>query len=159
MTRHPRYLILPKWIRFFSWLFLVMAAFIIPVLLITVATDIPSTFTLFGFEYRGTALHPTPLLISGCLVFFGYTGYALLWGRPNGIRLGLIAGYLGIAIAVAAFVVGARKGIFMIPLEPFLQVPFIVALSRRRNRWEQSPNQSPEPTGSADSQQASFIGR
>ena len=132
--RNERYILLPKWIRFFSWIFLLF--FLSPLGFLTVLFHKPMTFTLFGFYYRGSPFDAPAIVIQLLLLFFASSAYALLWGRWVGVRLGLICGYLGLAICIAAMVITYLHHDLRIQIEPIIQIPFIVALTRIRHDWE-----------------------
>jgi hypothetical protein len=127
-----RRLLLPGWIRFFSWLF--MLCWLVPVVALVFALVSPESFktSLFGLSYAGHPLALPALAIEGFLLFMGVTAYGLLWGRAWGLHAGLIVGVVGLVLSVSMMVAG---GFTTIRLEPLLQVPFIVALMRRRKAW------------------------
>src|ERR1043166_8670004 len=117
MKRNSRYLLLPVWVRVFSWVFLVLGLFALPLVVFSASGDIAAHFSLFGFEYEGSMRHLAPLAMAGCLIFLGYVAFALLWGKKNGRTVGLAAGYLGVALVLIATVVGFLNGRLILRLE------------------------------------------
>jgi hypothetical protein len=111
--------------------------------LYSVTTGTPTAFSLFGIDYKGSMLHPIPIMIAACFGFFSYSAYSLLLGRKEGCILGLASGYLGVVIVVVGLIVNLMNGRLSLHLEPLLQVPFVVALHRRRAAWERD---SAEPS-------------
>jgi hypothetical protein len=144
MKRLPRYLLLPVWIRVFAWIFLVMG---VPGAIVAVLGLIFNfTFPMFIFGLRsvGPLRSPVTFVIGATFALLAYAAFALLWGREDGRRAGLAAGYIGLVIcAVVSFATFASGG-FYIPFEPLLQVPFIWKLHKLKGRWEE-PNPTPEP--------------
>jgi hypothetical protein len=127
-----RRLLLPVWIRFFSWLF--MLCWLVPAVVLAFAFVAPEGVTVgvFGLSHTGHPLAPPALAIEAILLFMGITAYGLLWGRAWGLHVGLIAGVLGLVLSVSMMV---ASGFATIRLEPLLQVPFIVTLLRLRKAW------------------------
>lgn len=131
-----RRLLLPTWIRFFSWLFLLLLA--VPVVVLVGVFVMPDSFEagVFGLSYVGSPLAPPALAIEAFLFFMGVAAYGLIRGRSWGLHAGLMAGVVGLGVAVFTMV---ASGFTTIQFEPLLQVPFIIALWRRRKAWPEGP--------------------
>lgn len=140
LKRNPRYLLLPAWIRVFSWIFLVLGLFTLPLFVFSVFDDVPANFSLFGIDYEGSMRRPTPIALAACFTFLGYAGFTLLWGKKEGRVVGLAAGYLGVALVIISTLIACLNGRKTIRLELILQIPYIVALHRRRNSWNEEQN-------------------
>jgi hypothetical protein len=145
MTRSRRFLLLPAWIRCFSWIFLVIGAFGSVYGVLGLIFNFRGTIFIFGLQYAGPLRAEWPLTLMAIWALLGYTAYLMLWGMKEGRKAGLIAGYLGLVISVLVIVARATAGGHNYPLDPLLQVPFIVVLHRLKGRWEAEPNQSPDP--------------
>jgi hypothetical protein len=145
MKRDPRYLLLPKWIRFFSWIFFVAGFPVLPLVVVLWITNWRANFMLFGFNYFGTVKAVFPLVVSWVFIAFSFAAYTLLWGKREGRKSGLICGYFGLVAALLSIPFYLAHGAFHLPLEPLIQVPFIIKLHRLKGTWEQ-PNHVPDPT-------------
>jgi hypothetical protein len=143
MGRSPRYLLLPTWIKVFAWIFLGVGACCTVVECVGAIFNASGNFMLHGLEYSGPMRQVWPFAISLVFAFYGCTAYLLLWGKKEGRKAGLAAGYLGMALCLLGVVIAVSRGRFYIPLEPILQVPFVVTLHRLKGRWEEYPNQTP----------------
>jgi len=146
MERSNRYLLLPKWIRFFSWIFLFIGCGVTAIELLGFIFNFGGNLMLFGLQYSGPLRNPTAATFGGVFAFLGYTAYLLLWGKKEGRKAGLASGYIGIALCSLATVAAFIRGTLHIPFEPFFQIPFVIALHRLRGRWEEEHNQAPLPT-------------
>jgi len=126
--------LLPGWIKFFSWLFLLVSAGVPVAVLTSIVSNAPISFTLFGFRYVGMFNAQAALLaiaIAGC----GSTAYGLLWGRSWGLFAGALTGWGGLALSVASIFVNT-PGLHL-PLEPLLLIPFLFKLSSLRKDWRE----------------------
>ncbi len=127
--------ILPKWIRFFSWIFLFFA--FSPLLLIA-GLFIPGnySFDAFGLSYNGTyTLNPLAFYITGIQTLASIVSYGILWGKNWAITLGI--GYSFIALATAIYVIlsSFNSVTTYIPLEPVFLIPFLVILVKKKQQW------------------------
>lgn len=128
--------LLPGWIKFFSWLFLLVAGGV-PVGVVTgIVTGRSITFSLFGIHYQGAVLDLEAVLLAVAILSCGTTAYGLLWGRSWGVFAGTLTGWCGLALSVTSIFVN-RPGLH-VPLEPLLLIPFLVKLSALRPRWNEA---------------------
>ena len=130
--------LLPRWIRFFCWAFLVggsAAAVVVPAMSLLIAG--PQNFSFLGFSHVGRPSDPEALLVLALFVLFAVASYGLLWSRPWGLLAGLACGIGGLLFVIANFLQSLGTSSVVIPLEPVLQVPFVLSLWRRRSRWPQ----------------------
>lgn len=146
MERSPRHLLLPGWLRFFAWLFLIFGVIEVGVLLggMVVDASIDRFYLNFlGIKYQGPlrAWLPAALVLS--LGAVAWVSFTLLWGRKEGRILGLIACYGYYAVAACAFVVGFRQGHITISPSPILMVFPIMALHRAKQGWNSGPDEPP----------------
>jgi hypothetical protein len=126
---------LPGWIKFFSWFFLLLSAGVPTTLLVSLVTHSPVRFGLFGMHYVGY-LSPQAVLLAVIIAGSGTTAYGLLWGRSWGLFAGVLTGWGGLGLCIASLFLNDAPGLH-IPLEPFLLVPFLVALSNRKAKWRE----------------------
>ncbi len=134
--------LLPAWIRFFSWLFL-LGTLGGPIWVLNgLLFHAPVNLLLFGFHYAGYGFDAGGFLLAIMFLFMGTAAYGLPWGRSWGLFLGLMAGVGGLFLALSSLFLADTPGLH-IPLEPFFQVPFIVALWRRRAAWAEHAGDDP----------------
>jgi hypothetical protein len=125
--------ILPAWIRFFSWIFLIF--WLAPLIfLIGIFGNI--NVQLHGFNYYGTSLHPFPCFAFSVMLLYAVTAYQILWGKDKAVVLGIISGVVGLLISISAVLYAISLGNFYIALEPLIQIPFIYFLIKRKKEWE-----------------------
>jgi hypothetical protein len=125
--------LLPWWIKVFSYLY-IFISFSLP-LATVVALSRGTGFTLafYGIHYSTDHVDAlTALLLLG-LMGAGTAGYGLLWGKGWGIDIGMMTGGAGLVLSIWSLFL--NEG-FSLPLEPFLIVPFLVALWNRRAKWD-----------------------
>src|SRR2546426_7611787 len=87
--------LLPGWMKFFSWLFLLVSAGVPLAVLTSIVTNAPISFTLFGLRYVGMFNAQAALLaiaIGGC----GSTPPRPLLGRGLGLFSGAPPGWGGV---------------------------------------------------------------
>ena len=142
--------LLPKWVRFFAWLFLVMGS-AMPALLVS-GMFYPGTmqFSLFGWEHSGSPYDAYSLLVIAYFVASGVAAFGMLWGRRWGWAAGFMVGSIGLLLALGSMFIQPllqeEKGTYAIyfRLEPLFQIPFLVVLWRIRKSWS-----SPAAVGDA----------
>jgi hypothetical protein len=133
--------LLPQWVRFFCWIFLVAGVLTPIVPIIGLFSAMQARFSLFGWAHYGSPLDLYSLLIAAYFVLSGIAAFGLLWGKRWGWAAGMTVGILGLAFALGYMVahspVVANQGGYGLRfrLEPFFQIPFIVVLWRRRLSW------------------------
>jgi hypothetical protein len=128
--------LLPRWIRFFSWLFLILPVGIPITFAIATLRGAPFTFGLFGLTYTGSILGPQPLAMMGLIMASSAAAYGLLWGRDWGVTAGLAIGVVGLIAALGSIFAysGSR-----FPFELLFQIPFILKLWDIRGDWASKP--------------------
>lgn len=140
-TEEFRKRLLPKWIRFFTWLFLIAGAVTPLLLVIGIFYRKPMQFGLFGWEHYGSPYDLYSLLVMAYFVCSGFAAFGLLWGKRWGWAAGMTVGLVGLALALGSMFahtpVVASQDEYGINfrLEPFFQIPFIFILWRRRLSW------------------------
>ena len=110
MVSEERKQLLPRWIRFFGWIFLVFLAS--PIVLIVGIFVGEMEYGLYGISYYGPALHPLPIAIVMVMTFHGVAAYGLLWGKRWGVDVGIACGLIGAAWSVASMVIAFANGIY-----------------------------------------------
>lgn len=125
--------ILPWWIKFFSWVFMVAAV-------ITCLTPIQFLFgqvpliSLYGFH--SDAFFPFSLLFLYFLfIMNGLVGYMLWFEKDKAIDFGKICVLIGIAACIGSFIFSMVDGNFTIRLEVIALIIFYRKLSSIEYRW------------------------
>ncbi len=131
--------ILPTWIRFSAWIFLIFA--ITPlVFLLGLTGKMNVSMTVFGLEYSGyTSLHPVAIWITIILSMAATVSYGILWGKDWAVDSAIVYTILALATNCFAVVFRLTGNEIYIPLEPLFLIPFLVSLIRRRDRWKRYP--------------------
>lgn len=128
--------LIPKWIKFFGWLFLIMGAAVFIVPIFWTFSQQPMHFMLFGLEHYGSPFAPTALLISTLFLLNSVAAYGLLFAKDWGIKVCLAAGWvtLGICLSTMAYGLIALNGL-SIRLELVALIPYLVKLRKIAPRW------------------------
>lgn len=137
--------LLPWWIKFFTWMFMLMGA-ISPLVLIAGFFGVSADLAAFGLETNN------PISIVGVFLivtfaFFGVIGFGLWTEKPWAVRLAKIGALYGIAVCVFMMAIypflTASTGIHInIRLELILLVPYFYKLRKIQKSWEE--NKFPE---------------
>jgi hypothetical protein len=135
--------LLPKWIRFFCWLFLIAGTICPALLIVGIFYSKPMSFGLFGWEHIGSPYDIYSLLVEAYFICSGIAAYGLLWGKQWGRLAGLAVGIVGLVVALSSFIVhplavatGDGEYSLNLRLEPLFQIPYIFSLWRIRKLWE-----------------------
>ncbi len=125
--------LLPKWIRFFCWIFLPLLAS--PIILILGLYVGDMEYSLFGLNYYGPSLRPLPIFMILMLSLHGIAAYGLLWSKKWGIDVGISCGLIGAALSIIAMIGAYSKGRVHFEFSVFLQILFLMSLFRIRQKW------------------------
>lgn len=126
--------ILPKWIRFFSWIYLLGA--ITPLFLLLLLFGGEVSMMMFGLEFEGTTVQPLAVLIVILATLAASVAYGILWGKDWAIRLGILYGYIAMVACIASFFIRFQSGELYIAVEPLILIPFILKLKKSIGVWE-----------------------
>jgi hypothetical protein len=125
--------LLPPWIKFFSYLY-ILISFGLPVATaVALVRGTGFRITFYGIQYSADHIDALAALLLLGLMGAGTAGFGLLWGKSWGIDAGLIVG--GVGLTLSLWSIFLYDG-FHLPLEPFLIVPFVIALWKRRAEWD-----------------------
>lgn len=135
-TEIRRRKLLPWWIKFFCWVFMLFG-FLAFVCLILGFTNLKPSLALYGFESN------EPFSINGLLViiiglFKGVTAFALWFEKDFAIQFGKIDAIVGIIACVFAMLVLPffQEGFNVtIRLELILLIPFLIKLNKIQKPW------------------------
>lgn len=144
-----RVALLPVWIRFFSWAFLVFgilglagpplrlmdSAGLLPGL---AGTDLTSV-SIYGASVDKYTPFPLYVLFFGFDVFHGVTAYALLFGRRVGVAFALTCSAIASSMLFASFLdFVVFNGPARLPGELVFILPFAYKMLRIRAEWNGS---------------------
>jgi hypothetical protein len=135
LTRKRRRKLLPWWMKFFIWLFIVTGILTIPIFIVgTVGTS-------FDMQFYGLSANK-PLTITGIsllLVFIlkAFASYSLWFEKNWGITLALFDAYLGLAIClvIMTFPIVTDRTEFTFRPEVIVLIPYIVKLHSLKKYW------------------------
>ena len=127
--------LLPTWIRFFSWIFFILA-FAVPVGFV-VGLISPENFKMYflGLSFSGPPFHPFAIAIESLMLLFGVAAYGLLWGKRWGINVGILCGVLAFVIPVSATANSLLYSRISIRVDFLFAIPFLIRLLKIRNKW------------------------
>ena len=125
--------LLPWWIKFFSYLY-ILISFGLPIATVTaIVRGKGFMLTFYGIHYTTDRIDALAALLLLGLMGAGTAGFGLLWGKSWGIEAGLITGGVGLVLSLWSLFLRDGSGL---PLEPFLLIPFVIALWNRRVKWD-----------------------
>ena len=125
--------LLPTWIRFFSWIFLVFLATPIAFIVAIFMGDIHYDF--YGISYYGPILHPLPIAIVIVMTLHGIAAYGLLWGRRWGVDVAISCGFIAAALSIVDMIRGFGGGKIHFNFLIIAQWIFLMTLFDIRKEW------------------------
>lgn len=127
--------LLPWWIRFFSWAFMIAGVLsIFTVAISSIMSSIPNV-SLYGLD----AVLPAPFGQLASTLFMalsGLTGFYLWQEKKQAIQLGKICAIVGVLISIATTIGSISSGNFMIRLEIIFLILFYRKLNQLEYDWE-----------------------
>jgi hypothetical protein len=138
--------LIPKWIKFFGWLFLLMGAAVVVLPVFWAFNPQPIKIMLFGLEHYGSPFDLKALLISSILMLNAVAAYGLLFAKDWGIKVSTSAGWIsfgvcGFTMAYALF----AENYLSIRLELIALIPYLMKLREIAPQWILLPGKSDEP--------------
>lgn len=125
--------ILPKWIRLFSWFYLIY----VPILLLSdLIIENDYGYRAFGLVSNGSEFNLTVLLILLVLTLAVIVSYGILWGRSWAIKVGIIYSLIALIMSFSSIYLNIVSGVTQYSLEPLLLLPFLIILIKKRKNWE-----------------------
>lgn len=134
---------IPKWIRFFCWVFVIFSPLGIIVSIVALIWNLDSSLSLYGFTTYGTNFLYSAISF-GVMVLNGTTAFGLLTERDWAVKLAIADAIVGILLCILSYVAAAgvvSPGIsvgFHLRLEILLLIPFLVRMVRIRHDWEEN---------------------
>lgn len=125
--------LLPLWIRFFSWMFLLFL--VSPIILIVGIIMGYMELRLFGIRYYGAVLRPLPIFMILIMTFHGFAAYGLLWGKWWGVNVGIACAFIGTTLSVIGMISSFTQGKPQFQFSLILQMLFLIELFNVREKW------------------------
>ena len=129
--------LLPKWIKCFGWIFIVMGTLIPFVGLFSVVTGTEGEFSFYGLEATGTVFSFIPLMVIALFLAHGICAFGLLFGKSWGLISCIALAYTSIAVCVFTMFSGDE---ISLRLELLLLTPYLIKLHKLKPFWLTIPN-------------------
>lgn len=132
--------LLPWWMKFFCWLFMIFGVVAIGCLLLGLF-GIPESLSLYGFE-SNQQFSLTGIIILVVAIFKGITAFSLWFEKDYAIILGTIDAIIGIILCVVFMTVlplAIANFHATIRLELILLIPYIIKLKKIQPEWHLEP--------------------
>lgn len=141
-----RYL-LPRWIRVFTWIFLIMGV-LIPVIFIHGLTGGEVSLAIYGLGARDV-FSVLWFIIAALFLFKGVVAWGLWTEKTWAINLAIIDAVLGISICLSLmtilpFVIYRDGTLFQLRLELFVLIPYLLRLLKVKPEWLAMENTQPQ---------------
>jgi hypothetical protein len=91
--------LLPKWIRFFCWIFIIFLG--APIILVVGLFVGDMNYNLFGVSYYGPALSALPIVMMLVLMIHGGAAYGLISGKRWAVDIGILCALTGAMFSLA----------------------------------------------------------
>lgn len=127
--------LLPWWIRFFSWFYMIAGATCIIAIILMLA-GIQPYLGIYGLNASNLWDISTFIIIITYL-WNGITAYALWFEKKYAVTLAIVNSIWGILICIYSMV--AAQGITNFRLELIILIIFIIKLFSIKYRWENTP--------------------
>ncbi|MBD0830615.1 hypothetical protein [Aestuariibaculum sediminum] len=136
LTKKRRNL-LPWWIKFFSWFFMIFGVFTLICLCIGIFGG-SAELSFYGFEtYQ--PISALGLLIVSLALYKAFVGYSLWFEKDNAVMLGKMDAILGIILCTVGMVIIPffQEGFNLnIRAEIAFLIPFLIRLRKIESRWK-----------------------
>lgn len=135
ITYHRKKLI-PKWIKCFGWLFLLMGAAVVVLPVIWAFNPQPMKIMLFGLEHEGSPFDPKAMLISALLMLNAVAAFGLLFAKDWGLKVCTSVGWLSLGVCgfTMAYALIAHNYL-SIRLELIALIPYLLKLKEIAPQW------------------------
>ncbi|QDP02424.1 hypothetical protein [Thalassotalea sp. PS06] len=125
--------LIPKWIKVFGWLFIVMGVLVPLVGIFALVTQRVGSFSLYGLEAVGAIYSSLALVVLALYVAHSICAYGLLFGKSWGINACIPLAYLSIAICIFTMFTGSET---LIRLELAALIPYVMKLQKLKIQWQ-----------------------
>tara|TARA_B110000211_G_scaffold234657_1_gene305383 strand:- start:1449 stop:1913 length:465 start_codon:yes stop_codon:yes gene_type:complete len=136
---HRRRDLLPRWIKSFLWLFLILGSFV-PLGLIAGMFDMPVKLSIYGIE-TNSALSLSGLLITALFSIKSVVAFGMWTEKDWAIKLAIFDGVVGFVIcSVMMFVLPSLNEIegsnFKFRLELIPLIFYLIKMIKIKSEWE-----------------------
>jgi multisubunit Na+/H+ antiporter MnhF subunit len=130
--------LLPWWIKFFCWFFMITGLLSIVLMVVTVTTmglvGVNLEMALYGFDAQQGSL--IMLLIFFTFLFNGFAAYMLWLGKKLAIKICLINAIWGMLLCLISMILSYYNSDFKIRLELVLLILFFIKIKKIKSQWE-----------------------
>ena len=125
--------LLPWWMKFFCWLFIIFAGIAVLSLLTLFSGELPFV-SFYGFE--GANSIADFIVVFPIVILHGLTGFYLWFEKDEAILLSRICGIVGILACIASMFVMGTNGNFTFRFEIILLALFLQRISIIQDEWK-----------------------
>lgn len=135
-NRIPRKKMLPLWIKIFTWIFLVISAFV-PIVLILGLLGYNAQLSIYGLE-TDEPFSLIGIIITALFIIKGITAFGLLKEKDWAIKIGIADAIIGIAVCtfVTLYPLINSDAKFSGRLELVALIPYLLKLLKIKTQWE-----------------------
>ena len=132
----PRKKLLPLWIKIFTWIFLVMSAFV-PIVLILGLIGYNAELALYGLE-TDEPFSTIGIIITTLFIIKGITAFGLLKEKNWAVKIGIFDAIIGIIICTLVMLYPIINSNFKesLRLELVALIPYLLRLLKIKTQWE-----------------------
>ena len=132
----PRKKMLPLWIKIFSWIFLIISAFV-PIVFILGIMGYNVQLAVYGLE-TNEAFSKIGITILAIFIIKGITAFGLLKEKDWAIKAGIVDAIIGIIICtfLMLYPIINSDAKFSLRLELVALIPYLIKLLKIKTEWE-----------------------
>ena len=130
----PRKKLLPLWIKIFTWIFLVMSAFV-PIDLGLIGYN--AQLALYGLETE-EPFSSTGIIIISVFIIKGITAFGFLKEKDWAIKIAIVDAIIGIVLCmlIMLYPIINSDATFSLRLELVALIPYLLKLLKIKTPWE-----------------------
>ena len=128
--------LLPLWIKIFTWIFLIISAFV-PIVFVLGLMGYSAQLGLYGLE-TNEPLSSIGIIITVIFIVKGITAFGLLKEKDWAIKIGIVDATIGIAMCtfVMLYPIINSDTKFSLRLELVALIPYLLKLLKIKTQWE-----------------------
>lgn len=125
--------LLPWWMRFFSWLFMIMGGIAVLSIISLLSDEFPE-LTLYGFNGKSGLIEF--VVVFPIFILNGLTGFYLYYEKDEAMMLAKLCGVAGVVACIASTVLSSINGNFTFQFEIILLALFLHRISLIQDEWK-----------------------
>lgn len=129
--------LLPWWIKFFCWIFMITGILCLIVLILLLIGFKPE-LEIYGFDADNNKPFNS-ILILFTFLFHAFTAFCLWFNKSKAIFIGQIDAIWGILLCLFSIILGIVKGDYIFRIELVFLVLFYIKLSQIKSKWNSIP--------------------